>query len=79
MNALTMQLHGQSVHLALASRQSLIRMVTVIAGGAAGLALKLSVPGGQWMALPAVFKFIRDVLREWNESQSEISNLKSQI
>lgn len=74
-----MQLHGQSVHLALASRQSLIRMVTVIAGGAAGLALKLSVPGGQWMALPAVFKFIRDVLREWNENQVHISGLKSQI
>jgi hypothetical protein len=74
-----MGLHEQSVRLALASRQSLIRMVTVIAGGAAGLALKLSVPGGQVMALPAVFKFVRDVLREWNESQSEISNLKSQI
>jgi len=74
-----MQLHGQSVRLALASRQSLMRLVTVIAGGAAGLALKLSVPGGQVMALPAVFKFVRDVLSEWNESQAQISNLKSRM
>jgi len=64
----SMQLHYQSVHLALASRFALIRMVTIVATGAAGLAVTLSIPGGQLMALPAIWKFVRDVL-------AEISNL----
>jgi hypothetical protein len=60
----SMQLHHQSVHLALVSRLAFVRMVTIVATGAAGLALTLSVPGGQLMALPAVWKFVRDVLAE---------------
>jgi hypothetical protein len=68
----SMRLHRQSVHLALASRLALIRMVTIVATGAAGLALTLSIPGGQLMALPAVWKFVRDVLKE-------MSNIKSQV
>ena len=67
----SMRLHYQSVHLVLASRLALIRMVTIVATGAAGLALTLSLPGGQLMALPAVWKFVRDVLKE-------MSNIKSQ-
>jgi hypothetical protein len=51
---------------------ALIRMVTIVATGAAGLALTLSIPGGQLMALPAVWKFVRDVLKE-------MSNIKSQV
>ncbi len=68
----SMRLHHQSVHLALASRLALIRMVAIVAMGATGLALTLSVPGGQLMALPAVWKFVRDVLKE-------IPNIKSQV
>jgi len=60
----SMQLHNQSVHLALASRLALIRMVAIVATGAAGLAVTLSIPGGQLMALPAIWKFVRDVLKE---------------
>jgi len=60
----SMRLHYQSVHLALASRLAFIRMVAIVATGAAGLALTLSIPGGQLMALPAVWKFVRDVLKE---------------
>jgi len=68
----SMRLHHQSIHLALASRLAFIRMVTIVATGAAGLALALSLPGGQLMALPAVWKFVRDVLKE-------VSNIKSQV
>jgi hypothetical protein len=68
----SMRLHHQSVHLALASRLAFIRMVAIVATGAAGLALTLSIPGGQLMALPAVWKFVRDVLQE-------MSNIKSQV
>jgi hypothetical protein len=66
----SMQLHHQSVHLALASRIALLRMVAIVATGAAGLALRLSIPGGQLLALPAACKFVRDVVTElhtWKE------------
>ncbi len=74
----SMQLHHQSVHLALASRLALVRMVTIVATGAAGLALALSIPGGQLMALPAIWKFVRDVLAEISNLQSQISNFKGE-
>ncbi len=66
----SMRLHHQSVHLALASRIALLRMVTVVGTGAASLALRLSIPGAQLLALPAACKFVRDVvseLRDWKE------------
>ena len=74
----SMRLHCQSVHLALASRLALIRMVAVVATGAAGLALTLSIPGGQLLALPAVWKFVRDVLAEISNLKSQISNSKGE-
>jgi hypothetical protein len=74
----SMQLHHQSVHLALASRLALVRMVAVVATGAAGLTLTLSIPGGQLMALPAIWKFVRDVLAEISNLQSRISNPKGE-
>ena len=60
----SMRLHHQSVHLALASRIALLRMVVVVGTGAANLAVKLSIPGAQLLALPAAWKFVQDVLRE---------------
>ena len=66
----SMRLHHQSVHLALASRIALLRMVVVIGTGAANLAVKLSIPGAQLLVLPAAWRFVQDVLREmhnWKE------------
>lgn len=63
--AQSMQLHRQSVHLALASRLALLRMVGVVGTGAANLAVKLSIPGAQLLVLPAALKFVQDVLREF--------------
>jgi hypothetical protein len=59
-----MQTHRQSVHLVLSSRIAWIRIVSVVATGAAGLAIKASIPGGQVLLIPAVWKFVRDVLAE---------------
>jgi hypothetical protein len=57
-----MHTHLQAVRVALASRFALIRIVSVVAAGAAGLAIKAAIPGGQVLLLPAVWRFVRDVL-----------------
>ena len=64
-----MRVHRQSVHLALGSRIALIRLVSVVATGAAGLAVKAAIPGGQVLLLPAVWRFVRDVLAELRQSR----------
>jgi len=70
-----MRTHRQSVHLALDSRIALIRVVSVVAAGAAGLAVKAAIPGGQVLLLPAVWRFVRDVLAELRQSWPQIRNL----
>ncbi len=71
----TMRTHRQSVHLALDSRIALIRIVSVVVTGAVGLAVKASVPGGQVLLLPAVWKFVRDVLVELRKSWPKLEYL----
>lgn len=70
-----MRAHRQSVHLALGARVALIRIVSVVATGAAGLAVKATVPGGQVLLLPAVWKFLRDVLAELRQSWPQLEHL----
>ena len=70
-----MRTHRQSVHLALDSRIALIRIVSVVATGAAGLAVKAAIPGGQVLLLPAVWKFVRDVLAELRQSWPKLQYL----
>ena len=68
----TMQRHRQSVHLVLDSRVAMMRIISVVATGAVGLAAKAAIPGGQVLLLPAVYKFIRDVLKELRQSWPQI-------
>jgi len=70
-----MRVHTQSVHLALASRIALLRIVSVVTTGAAGLALKAAVPGGQVLLLPASWRFVRDVLAELRRSWPQLKYL----
>ena len=58
------QVHLNAVHVALSSRIEMVRMVSVVAVGVANILLKVAVPGGQLMLLPAVFKFVRDVMQQ---------------
>lgn len=67
--------HRKAVHLALASRIALASLVSVVATGAAGLAVKASIPGGQVLLLPATWRFVRDVLQELRKSWPDIKNL----
>jgi hypothetical protein len=71
-----MRTHLRSVHLALSSRIALIRIVSVVATGAAGLAIKAAVPGGQLLLLPAVWRFVRDALEELRQSWPQIQHLR---
>jgi hypothetical protein len=70
-----MRTHRQSVHLALDSRIALIRIVSIVATGAAGLAVKAAIPGGQVLLLPAAWRFVRDVLAELRQSWPKLQYL----
>ncbi len=59
-----MQVHLDAVHVALSSRIEMVRMVSVVAAGVANILLKVAVPGGQLLLLPAVYKFVRDVMQQ---------------
>ena len=63
-NPTAAKLHRQAVQLALASRTAMLRLLIVISTGAAKLALRLAMPGAQILLLPAIYKFVRDVLKE---------------
>lgn len=62
--AVDTSLHLETVRLALASRHALLRLVSVVTSGALTLTLKASVPGGQVLLIPAVYNYVRSVLRE---------------
>ncbi|MGC9399304.1 MAG: hypothetical protein ACP5HM_09210 [Anaerolineae bacterium] len=64
--------HRQAVRQALASRIVWVRLVSVVTTGAASLALKASMPGGQLLLLPAVWRFVRDVLKELRKPRSTL-------
>ncbi len=57
-----MTLHYQTVDLVLAKILARLRLVTVVTSGAANLTLKLTAPGTQLLVIPAVWKYVRDVL-----------------
>lgn len=63
--AAAQHLHLQAVETALASRAAWLQLIATVAGGAVGLAAKAAVPGGQLLLLPAVWRFVRDVLAAW--------------
>jgi hypothetical protein len=65
-----MNLHQHNVAVTLQWRLGTMRFVGVVGAGAANIAVKLGVPGGQLLALPAVWNFVKDVLAEWRKLQA---------
>ena len=63
-------LHRQNVHVALARRGMLMRLMVVISAGAAKIAIRLATPGTQLLALPAIFQFIKEVVAEVRQFQA---------
>jgi len=64
---LEMTLHLEAVRLALASRHALLRLISVVTSGAMTLTAKASVPGGQVLLIPAVYNYVRSILREFEQ------------
>lgn len=58
------ELHRRSLTLALASRDTLIRTLVFAVRGAVQLSVLLTMPGSALLALPAVWKFINQILKE---------------
>jgi hypothetical protein len=69
-SAADMQLHHHNLAVTLQWRLGTLRFVGVVGAGAANIAVKLGVPGGQLLALPAVWNFVKDVLKEWRKLQA---------
>ena len=65
-----MALHFRNITGTLQHRLGTLRFVGVVGAGAANIAVKLAVPGGQLLALPAVWKYVKDVLAEWRKLQA---------
>jgi hypothetical protein len=57
-------LHQRALALALASRDTWMRMVVVVLRSAMTLSVLLTTPGGAVLALPAAWKFVHQVLSE---------------
>ncbi len=68
--AADMALHHHNVAVTLQWRLGTLRFVGVVGAGAANVAVKLGVPGGQLLALPAVWNFVKNVLAEWRKLQA---------
>ncbi len=65
-----MNLHRRNVDVTLQWRLGTMRFVGVVGAGVANVAVRLGIPGGQLLALPAVWNFVRDVLKEWRTLQA---------
>ncbi len=60
------RLHRRSLGLALASRETHLRMFELVTQGAITLSLIAATPGGVVMALPAAWRFVNRIIAEWN-------------
>jgi hypothetical protein len=58
------QLHNETVVLSIKSRVAILQLLGQIFAGAAILAVKFNIPGGQVMALPAAWRYIQDVMKQ---------------
>lgn len=61
------ELHQHSLALALASRGELIRTFSLAVRGAVQLSVLLTMPGSALLALPAVWKFVNQILADLKE------------
>lgn len=64
------RLHKRNLRAALARRAALIRLMGVICVSAAKIALRLATPGGQLLVLPALWQFVRDVIKELRQAET---------
>lgn len=58
------QLHQQTLNLSLESRVAMLQLAGQISAGAAALAAKFNLPGGQLMALPAAWAYLKEIMTQ---------------
>ena len=61
--------HRENVHVALARRAMVVRLMVVISTGATKIIIRLATPGAQLLVLPALWQFVRDVVMQLRETQ----------
>ena len=69
---LAQNVHVKAVHLTSSTRLAVLRILTIVGTGALSLTIKASIPGGQFLLIPAVYKFIRDMLGEFKKLPQEM-------
>lgn len=57
-------LHLQNISFAMESRLALFQFLAQVVSGAAVIAARFSLPGGAIMALPSVWRYMQDVIKE---------------
>jgi hypothetical protein len=63
-NSQQMTLHQRSLKTAIETRSMRLRMVALVTSGAIRVSALLTTPGGQLMALPIAYKYIRAILAQ---------------
>ena len=66
-----MRLHEQTLQLALASRQMLLRTSAMILANATKISALIATPGGIALAIPAVLRFINQVRKELKQKMDK--------
>jgi hypothetical protein len=59
-----LDLHLQALRLAVRSRLLRLQLFATVTGGAARLSLLLASPAGAWLALPAAWKYVTEILNQ---------------
>jgi hypothetical protein len=65
-----MQLHQQTLSLALASRRTVLRTSSLVIANAVKLSALLATPGGIALAIPVVLRFINQLRKELKEKEN---------
>jgi hypothetical protein len=63
-NSQQMALHQRSLEIAIETRNMRLRMVALVTSGAIRVSAMLATPGGQLMALPIAYRYIRAILAQ---------------
>ncbi len=58
------EIHRQTLSLSLKSRMALLQLMGQTSAGAATLAAKFTLPGGAVLALPAIWRYLQDVMQQ---------------
>jgi hypothetical protein len=62
--------HRDSVRLVVESRAALLRVVACVTRGAVAISVRLALPGGAVLALPAACRFVRQLLAEVDDGRA---------